>query len=325
MSEGVFPSGSAAVAVGDKEPIVRATAPARLYDIASLTKVFVATVLHRLRARGSLDLDASLGRLWPDLAGLPVAAESVRALLSHRSGLPAWLPLYATAAGRDVVMAAARAPTDGPRPTYSDLGFILLGALCERISGCDLPDLLSVEVLDPLGLPSVRYGPVRPDETHPTGHCVFRDRPIVGEVNDENAAAMGGISGHAGLFARVEDVCRLGSAWLSSIEDRGGPLPADLAREATTSVEPGAHALGWDTTRPEGSSAGSLMGPRTFGHLGFTGCSLWVDPDARVSIALLTNRVHPTRDNLAIRAFRPAFHDTVMRAVLQEGLQDGSP
>jgi CubicO group peptidase (beta-lactamase class C family) len=137
----------------------------------------------------------------------------------------------------------------------------------------------------------------------------------VGEVNDENAAAMGGIAGHAGLFARALDVCRLGTAWLSNLEGRAGPLPVELAREATKPVEPGTHALGWDTTKPEGSSAGTLMGPRTFGHLGFTGCSLWIDPDARVAIALLTNRVHPTRDNVAIRAYRPAFHDAVMRAI----------
>jgi len=173
-------------------------------------------------------------------------------------------------------------------------------------------------VIDPLGLGSVRYGPVSPDTTLPTGHCVVRQRLVQGEVNDENAFAAGGIAGHAGLFAHAIDVCRFGVAWLGWLEGReGGLLSVERARRAVTAEQPGTHALGWDTTKPAGSSAGTRMGARTFGHLGFTGCSLWVDPDARVVVALLTNRTHPSRENIAIRAFRPAFHDVVMDAIVR--------
>lgn len=316
VRESVFPSAAAAVVFADAPPIVHETQAGKIYDIASLTKPFVATLVHRLRARGALDVDATVGAAWPEVAAQPVGAETIRALLSHRAGLPAWLPLYRDHRGRDVLLAAAAAGTDTARPTYSDLGFMVLGAIAERAAGASLARALSHEVLEPLGLFSVCYGPIRPEDTLPTGHCLFRNRLVQGEVNDENAAAAGGVAGHAGLFAHVTDVCRLGAAWLASLESAPGALlGAAIAREAVTPAEPGTHALGWDTTKPEGSSTGTLMGPRTFGHLGFTGCSLWIDPDARLVVALLTNRTHPTRDNVAIRTFRPAFHNAVVRAV----------
>jgi len=317
IREGVFPAAAAAVAVGDAPAVAHETEPGKIFDIASLTKPFVATLVHRLRAQRGLEIDRSVGELWPEVRDRPVAAETLRALLCHRSGLPAWRPLYRDHAGRAVALAAATAALDAPRPTYSDLGYLVVGEIAERAAGEALPAALSRHVLDPLGLFSVRYGPVRAEETLPTGSCVFRQRMIQGEVNDENAAAAGGVAGHAGLFAHVADVCRFGRAWLAGLEGRTAPpfLPAELAREAVRPPEPGTHALGWDTTKPAASSAGTLLGPRTFGHLGFTGCSLWIDPDARVVVALLTNRTHPTRDNVAIRAFRPAFHDAVVRVV----------
>ena len=319
VREGVFPSGAAAVGLGDAPVVVHETDPGCIYDIASLTKPFVATLVHRLVEAGRLDLDRSVGALWPEVASRPVGTESVRSLLAHRSGLPAWLPLYEAHRGRDVLFAAAAAPTAAPRPTYSDLGFLVLGAIVERITGESLHLALEREVLAPLGLRTVRTGPVPPDATQPTGHCVLRQCIVRGEVNDENAAALGGSGGHAGLFAHVGDVCRFGLAWLACLEGRDGALlSVETARRAVTPEQPGTHALGWDTAKPQGSSTGSRMGPRTFGHLGFTGCSLWVDPDARLVVALLTNRTHPTRDNIAIRAFRPAFHDAVVEASAPE-------
>lgn len=318
VQAGVFPAGAAAVSVADEPAVAHETDPGKLFDVASLTKPFVATLVHRLRVHRGLDVDRAVGDLWPEVHARPVASETLRALLCHRAGLPAWLPLYGEHRGRAVALAAAAAPTAAARPTYSDLGYLIVGAIAERVAAEPLPAALSREVLEPLGLYSVRWGPVRPDETLPTGFCVVRQRIVRGEVNDENAFAAGGVAGHAGLFAHVADVCRFGRAWLSALE--GGPagatlLPPDVAREAIHPPTPGTHALGWDTTKPEGSSAGTLMGPRTFGHLGFTGGSLWIDPDRRVVVALLTNRTHPTRDNVAIRAFRPAFHDAVLRAL----------
>jgi CubicO group peptidase (beta-lactamase class C family) len=316
VREGVFPAGAAAVAVGDEPAVAHESESGRIFDIASLTKPFVATLIHRLCARRALDIDRPVRALWPEVQDRPVAAETLRALLSHRAGLPPWLPLHRDHQGRAVVLAAAAATTDAPRPTYSDLGYLIVGEIAQRAAGEPLSAALSREVLEPLGLFSVRWGPVRPEETLPTGFCADRQRVVHGEVNDENAAAAGGIAGHAGLFAHVADVCRLGRAWLAALDGaEGALLPADVARRAVTPLQPGTHALGWDTTKPDGSSAGTLMGPRTFGHLGFTGCSLWVDPEARLVVALLTNRTHPTRDNVAIRTFRPAFHDAVVRAV----------
>lgn len=315
VRQGVFPAGAAAVAIGSEPAVVHEVEPGKIFDIASITKPFVATLVHRLRARGALDVDRTIGELWPEVRGRPVAGETLRAVLCHRAGLPAWQPLHRDHSGRDVALAAAAPATDAPRPTYSDLGYLLAGEIAARAAGEPLAAALSHEVLEPLGLFSVRYGPVRPDETFPTGTCPFRARVVHGEVNDENAFAAGGICGHAGLFAHVTDVCRFGQAWLAALAGGSPFLPEALALEAVTPLDPGTHALGWDTTKPEGSSAGTLMGPRTFGHLGFTGCSLWIDPAARVVIALLTNRTHPTRDNVAIRAFRPLFHDAVVRAV----------
>lgn len=316
IREGVFPAGAAAVAVGDEPAVAYESEPGKIFDIASLTKPFIATLVHRLAARRVLGLDDRVGALWPEVRDLPVGAEALRAVLSHRAGLPAWLPLHRDHQGRAVVLAAAAAATDAPRPTYSDLGYLVVGEIAQRAAGAPLPAALSREVLEPLGLFSVRWGPVRPEETVPTGFCAFRQRIVQGEVNDENAAAAGGVAGHAGLFAHVSDVCRFGRAWLAALRGaEGGLLPADLARQAVTPLQPGTHALGWDTTKPEASSAGALMGPRTFGHLGFTGCSLWIDPDAQLVVVLLTNRTHPTRDNVAIRTFRPVFHDAVVRAV----------
>lgn len=316
VREGVFPSGAAAVGVGDEPIVCHETDPGLVYDVASLTKPFVATLVHVLVQRGQLALDQLVAEAWPEIAGRPVGGEPLRALLAHRSGLPAWLPLYERHRGLDVVLAATEAPLDVARPTYSDLGFMILGVIAERAAEQPLAWALAADVLGPLGLGSVRYGPIPPEQTLPTGHCVLRKRIVHGEVNDENAAAIGGVAGHAGLFAHVTDVCRFGRAWLGWVEGaHGALLLPDLARRAVTPAEPGTHALGWDTARPVGSSSGTRMGPRTFGHLGFTGCSLWIDPDARLVVALLTNRTHPTRDNIAIRAFRPSFHDAVVAAV----------
>jgi CubicO group peptidase (beta-lactamase class C family) len=250
------------------------------------------------------------------------------------------------AGGAAIVELACRleaAAEPGLEARYSDLGFIVLLAILERATGESLDTVVAREVTDPLGLKSARFRAIlrssprersRTDENHrrsscsarlspsyaglhddeasiaATEDCPWRGRVLVGEVHDDNAWAMGGVAGHAGLFANAGDVARFGSAWLDAL-DGSDWLPVELASKAVER-RPLGRGLGWDLKSVNGSSAGEQMGPRTFGHLGFTGCSLWVDPDAGLSVALLSNRVHPSRDNEAIREFRPAFHDALL-------------
>jgi CubicO group peptidase (beta-lactamase class C family) len=294
-----------------------------LFDIASLTKPFTASVALRLAERGEIDLRARLDTLLPRLAGAATGAATLEQLLAHEAGFTAWLPLFegippaerGTEAGRrrivELALAAAPAALPGERAVYSDLGFIALGEILERVTGRGQESLIEAEVTGPLGLASACPShALPPSRFAATEDCPWRGRVLRGEIHDDNAWSMGGLAGHAGLFATATDVARFGAAWLSACEE-GGWLSADLARLAVRR-RPLGRGLGWDLRSPEGSTAGSRFSPESFGHLGFTGCSLWVDPVADVAVALLTNRVCFGRDNDAIRAFRPAFHDGVM-------------
>ncbi|MFO0627610.1 MAG: serine hydrolase domain-containing protein [Polyangiales bacterium] len=282
---------------------------------SSLTKPFTAWAAARLAHRGALDLAAPLADTLPRAANTPVGACSLEDLLAHRAGLAAWRPLYAPtdparagapetrAAMLDAVVAEPAGPT--PRAVYSDLGYILAGeALAARHGGL----AAALDVAEVLG--ALRFGPVPAEACAPTEDCAWRGRVLRGEVHDENAFALGGVAGHAGLFGDAPSVCARGEAMLDAL--RGG----DAVETAMLRPrEGGTHRLGWDTRSPQGSSAGARMGPRTFGHLGFTGTSLWCDPDVDVAVALLTNRVHPTRAGDGIRALRPAVHDAVREAL----------
>jgi CubicO group peptidase (beta-lactamase class C family) len=307
------------------EPI----APQTLFDIASLAKVFTASCALRLVDRKTLDLGCRIGELLPALARKPQGAATLAELLAHEAGFAAWLPLFEQVppldrgkrSGKEAILRMAiEAPCEflpGQRMLYSDLGFMVLGGIIEEKAGGSLDRVLKDEVIEPLDLPSVHFRPIDGDglaangQIAATEHCPWRGRVLEGEVHDDNAWAMGGITGHAGLFACASDLARFGMAWLDAVE-RGRWLSRDLAAKAITR-RPLGRGLGWDLKSAEASSAGTRLGPRTFGHLGFTGGSLWVDPDLRLSIALLTNRVHPTRDNTAIRGFRSAFHDLVAK------------
>lgn len=297
-----------------------------LFDIASLTKPFTASAALRLAVRNEIGLRASLDALLPKLAGATTGAATLEQLLAHEAGFTAWLPLFeavppaerGTEAGRrrivELALAASPAALPGERAIYSDLGFIALGEILERVTGRKPGALIEAEVTGPLGLASVCSSHALPSTRFAaTGDCPWRDRVLRGEVHDDNAWSMGGLAGHAGLFATATDVARFGAAWLMTREE-GGWLAADLARLAVRR-RPLGRGLGWDLRSPEGSTAGTRFSADSFGHLGFTGCSLWVDPVANVAVALLTNRVCLGRDNDAIRAFRPAFHDGVMEAL----------
>ena len=309
-----------------------AVTPSTIYDLASLTKIIATTTLMMRRVEaGALDLDATAASYLPELEGSPVGDATLRDLLAHSSGLPCCTELFREVGeGLDRDEARARylehiAGTElevGRREQaiYSDLGVLLLGEILERSSGRGLDDLVQAEVLDPLGLADSGY---LPDEslrgqTAPTEFDSWRGRLPHGEVHDENTLALGGIAPHAGLFGTAGDVAAFGQAMLNGGVYGGqrlaGAKTVALFTRRAELVPGSSRALGWDTPS-EPSSAGRYFSSRSFGHTGFTGTSLWIDPELDLIVVLLTNRVHPTRDNIAIRRLRPAIHDAVVLAV----------
>jgi CubicO group peptidase (beta-lactamase class C family) len=250
----------------------------------------------------------------------------------ERPGPAALVPAFRR--GRAIVRSAVlHEPLEAPpgrRAVYCDPGFLALGFLAEEVLGGGIAALADARIFRPLGLADTFYlDGLAPDDAAaraagraflPTERCIHRHEVNRGAVNDDNAWAMGGAAGHAGVFSTARDVAAFGQAWLDALRGRAVPaVPAAVAAElARRDGTPGTtRALGWDTPSQEGSSLGTRLGRkgRTIGHLGFTGTSLWIDAEAEVVVALLTNRVHPSRDNELIRPFRPRFHDVVAEAL----------
>lgn len=315
------------------EPDAPPARPDTIFDLASLTKVLsTATLMMRAVDDGRLDLDEPVAGRLRQWQGGDRATVTVRQLLDHSAGLTAWLPLYRDYTGRAEFEAAiCRLPLEyapGTRSIYSDLGFILLGFLLEdavpRRSGApgsadpatrqaaQFRRLASFLTPAPLAfLPPRAWRPrCAPTEVDP-----WRGRLLTGEVNDENAWALGGAAGHAGLFGTAEAVGVFARAVLRTLAgDRLLALPATLRGFAARTGVPGSsRALGWDTMLPT-SSCGTRLSATSIGHTGFTGTSLWIDWERDLYIVLLTNRVHPTRDNERLRAIRPRLHDAVVAA-----------
>lgn len=303
---------------------------ATVYDLASLTKVIATTSMAMLLYdRGILDLDARLGDLLP---GFVVGASSrdrikvtLRLLLAHSSGLPGYGQLFAahsSAAG--VMRGALQTPLEASpdtRAEYSDIGFILLGKALEVLAGDLLPRFFVREIATPLALVSTRFCPPPDwrDGIPPTEHDYwYRNRVIQGEVQDENCYALGGASGHAGLFSNALDVLKFAACILSGGKtEKGLQLFKSSTVElfATRQSEPAGttRALGWDTPG-DPSSAGKYFSPRSIGHLGYAGTSLWIDPERQLAAVLLTNRTWPDRQNKNIQTVRPSFHDALAAA-----------
>jgi CubicO group peptidase (beta-lactamase class C family) len=301
-----------------------AVTAATLYDLASLTKVVATTTLAMILVdEGKLDLDRRVQDFLPEFQGPGKDAVTVRHLLSHSSGLPATAPLYREARGKAEFVARIEAMDlaypPGSKSVYSDLGIILLGEILERLVGQPLEVLARERVLEPLGMRDTLFLPparLRP-RIAPTEFDPWRGRLIQGEVHDENAYAMGGAAPHAGLFGTAGDLARLAQMLLDGGVLEGRRIVSRETVELFTrraGIPDSDRALGWDTKSAEGSSAGTLFSPRSFGHTGFTGTSIWMDPDRRLYVILLTNRVHPTRENNLIREARPAVADAVVRA-----------
>jgi len=323
---------------GSLAPGERAVDPETPYDLASLTKSFVAMTALRLVQRGALDLHAPIAEAIEELSRTPGGESPLALLLSHRAGLAAWGALYREHAfppgsveARRAMLREAAVRVDASRgrqeSVYSDLGYLLAGETLVRRTGVDLAALVEREVTRPLGIAErLAYAGALDGRARealvtraaPTESCTLRGRVVRGEVHDENCYVFGGVSGHAGLFGTAEAVLTFGIALLIAYEGRSRWLDQALLRWALAPRGPG-YVVGFDTKSAEGSSAGALFSARAFGHLGFTGTSLWCDPMRRVCAVLLTNRVHPTRENIAIRAFRPRFHDLVAQLPLGGG------
>ncbi|HVN28569.1 MAG TPA: serine hydrolase domain-containing protein [Candidatus Binataceae bacterium] len=319
-----------------------------VFDVASLTKVLATTIAVMMLVREEkVRLDDRVTRFFSDFSLHGKERITLRHLLAHCSGLPAWRPFFqligeVERGGKVNIMATPRAkhrvyeeihrekleaPT-GSRAIYSDLNFMLLGEVIEHVYGVALDRFCHERIFRPLRLAATGFidlalartqklKPV-PDMFAATEECPTRKRILIGEVDDENAYAMGGVAGHAGLFASVREVDRIAAELIASYEGTSDFVEAPIIREFWTrdkTVAGSTWALGWDTPSPTHSSSGHHFPSNAVGHLGFTGTSLWIDPERRIAVTILTNRVHPSRENHAIREFRPHIHDLIMEAI----------
>ncbi len=323
----------------------RSAGPSTVYDLASLTKVVATTsILMRLHEEGRISLDAEVRAFLPGFEGGGREEVTLEHLLTHSSGLPAWRPLYKEARTREEALALVlTTPLLGPpgeEERYSDLGAILLGECAARAAATPLAALSFRMVLEPLAMRDTCFCPpaserwrIAPTEMDRD----FRGRLIHGEVHDENASIFGGVAGHAGLFSTAEDLARFARELLRAV--RGGGSPAlwktATARLFTTrrgKVAGSSRALGWDTrsdeadaTGPAGSrsTSGAKFSPGSFGHTGFTGTSIWIDPVRDRFAVLLTNHIHPDRARPGMLAARREFHDAVVEALDRLPAADG--
>jgi CubicO group peptidase (beta-lactamase class C family) len=314
------------------EPDSPEVTPDTIFDIASVSKVVATTIMAALLyERGLLDLDMPLTSVVSEFAGEGPRRDEVtlHMLLAHSSGLPAYEKMFLRAESRDALLAAAAAVPlthdPGTHAEYSDVGFILLGLALERLADDSLDHFAQQEIFGPLGLVHTSFTPPHAwrDRIAPTANDrSFRHRLIQGEVQDENASVMGGVAGHAGVFSTAHDMAAFANAMMlppPGSSETGGTrllraetLALFTRRESTP--EGTSRALGWDTPS-QPSQSGKLLSPGSYGHLGYTGTSLWIDPARELSITLLTNRTWPDCANQAIKQVRPRFHDAIVEAL----------
>jgi len=303
--------------------------PATFFDVASITKVVATTTMAMvLYERGLLELDATVAGVVPEFLADSCGAVDARRrdvtfrmLLAHCSGLPAYEKLFLKVHSRDELLRAAfttsLSSVPGTRVEYSDIGFIVLGAALERIANEALDTFCQREIFSPLSMINTGFNPPASarEKIPPTADDrTFRKKIILGAVQDENASVLDGVAGHAGLFSTAADLTRFAHAMLRG----GGPVlrPETIALFTRRESAPTgtSRALGWDTPSAP-SQSGKYFGPGSFGHLGYTGTSLWVDPERQLSIVLLTNRTWPDCANQAVKQVRPRIHDAVVEAL----------
>lgn len=312
----------AEVGVGHLDSLDRQVPNAKtIWDMASLTKVLGTTsAVMQLVAQERIALDTPVVRYLPEWKAEGVNVITVRQLLTHSAGLPAWRPLYKEAGDSreawDIIFATKPDTLPNIRYVYSDLGFILLGRLVQQMSGATLAEYDVTHIFAPLGMKDTRYLPPSSwrKRTAPTEIDPWRGRHIRGEVHDENAARLDGVSGHAGLFSSGRDLVRfaqmyLGHGRLNGHQVLDSTTMARFLQVQDTGISK--RALGWETPTG-GNSAGHRMSPMAFGHTGFTGTSVWIDPGNGLFVILLTNRVNPTRENRKIGAVRVELADVAL-------------
>lgn len=321
-----------------------------IYDLASLTKpLATVTSVALLIQQGDLRLEDTVAEHLQECAETLIGSATLRDLLTHSSGLPGWRPYYerinpegkipSSQEARDhakqsmlsLIRSEAPVYERGTRSLYSDLGFMLLGMIIERCSRQDLDHFFYDYITVPLDGLRIEY--VLKEQLNEFLAMARRDggvapteidrwrqgRLLCGEVHDQNAAALGGEAGHAGLFGNVDSVLEITGEWLHAYHGRKAILDQGIVREFTRRQEPegtSSWALGWDTPSAP-SSSGQYFAARSFGHLGYTGTSVWIDPVRELQVVLLSNRVHPSSRNEAIREFRPAIHDLVYQEFIR--------
>jgi serine-type D-Ala-D-Ala carboxypeptidase len=331
-----FPGATAAVTLRDElialkalgrftyDPASQPVQVDAIFDLASVTKVVATTSMAMvLYERGLLDLEAPVLGVVPEFRGEDPRRGQVtfRHLLAHSSGLPAYEKLFLRANTRDELLKEAFSVPlrhgPGTSVEYSDIGFIVLGVALERIAGEGLDHFCQREIFGPLGMSHTAYNPPIAWKTSipPTANDqTFRHRIIQAEVQDENASLMGGVAPHAGVFSSASDVAIFAHAMLNG----GAPISRAQALalfiQRQDSPAGTSRALGWDTPSVP-SQSGKYFSPLSFGHLGYTGTSLWIDPERRISVTLLSNRTWPDCENKTISQIRPQFHDAVMQAL----------
>jgi serine-type D-Ala-D-Ala carboxypeptidase len=319
-----------------------------VFDLSSLTKPLATTIAIMMLVRDAkLRLDERVTRFFHNFGVHGKSHVTFRQLLAHCSGLTAWRPYYQQIAtveksGKVNFMASRGAKEfvydeihrerpeypPGSKTLYSDLNFMLLGEVVEQVTGVVLNRFCRDKIFRPLELRATDFIDISQNRTRrlepvremfaPTSFCPLRKRWLIGEVDDENAYAMGGVAGHAGLFAPVKEVDRLAHELLRCYKGKSDLIPQRIVREFWSrdkAVTGSTWALGWDSPSAEYSSSGRHFSPAAIGHLGFTGTSIWIEPEREIVVSLLTNRVHPRRDNQAIRELRPRIHDLVMQVL----------
>ena len=299
-----------------------------VFDLASLTKVVATTTAAMILVQeGKLDLDAPVSSYLPQFHGNGKDSVTVRHLLTHTSGLPPFKRYFLeNLPPGEIISRILQEPleyTPGTETRYSDLGIILVGKIIEKLTGEPLDRFCTRRIFAPLGMEETFFNPPRSlwNRIPPTEMDSWRGRLVHGVVHDENAYALGGVAGHAGLFSSARDLAVFAQMLLNGGKyDQADVLQPEVIREFTRRqqlVPRSTRALGWDTADPTRSSGG-LMSPAAFGHTGFTGTSMWIDPKNNLIVILLSNRVHPSRENRKIYQFRPQLHDAIIRAIRKE-------
>jgi CubicO group peptidase (beta-lactamase class C family) len=300
-----------------------------IWDIASITKVVSTTsVAMRLVDQGKLDLDAPVRRYLPRFSGGPKSQVTVRMLLDHTSGLKSYVPFYVKARRSrsrsiDLLYAQPLVRAPGDSAEYSDLNALFLGLVVEKVSGVPLDQLARREVFAPLGMTQTMYKPPSSLKRRIVPSGLWRGRPVPGDLNDQNAVAMGGVAGHAGVFSSGMDLARYAQVWLRSGAGPKGQWvsPETMRRFLVKGPRTGSRLLGWDTpeAKPDEPSVfGSLISEATYGHTGFTGTELWVDPARDLFLVFLTNRAFDPRIRESLKELkvvRAALSDATVRLV----------